>query len=644
MKKERIFFAISIFLITGNSVLLSSQSTEIEPFFELSLGNPSLGYSKFIKEQLEKINIQVKIIWPGYFTFPIPFGFSTDMFITSLDLFKPDMSEYFTENGSKNCFHLDSSIPYQLENEKMLDKFETITESDKRVIHLLNWNLLLIDKILPAVPLFIPKNYEAVWSNIKNYNIEWGLVESLPYMSYDGYHKGQTSLNEFVFADSNWRDLNPLFSADFPSKTIFNLLSEPILQLTPDGRPIKTGLVDSWEKIADNHYKLHIREGVFWSPSYNTSNYLNDSIPIDNFPLMKGLKNDEYSNGTNQQVTAKDAVFTLLCWANPLISEQSLKYEWLNDCYVDENDSMSFHILIDSKPDTAQKESYHDFWLDLSQAILPEFFLNSSSQEISYTVSGIKCWGLNPQISETPQWKSYSFTPFSCGKYMLYYFIRSQKTVLVKNPNWFGVGAIDGTIGMQPFVDQIIILIIPDRSAELEIIKEEKLDWIDLTLLQNERREMETDNNFLIQSKKSSCTSILGFNFNSNIIGKKNNFIFLNVPGKENYTKAVAIKKAICYALNKEEINQQIHSGKYLLNYYLFRKFWDDTLVPFNFGTITYKHNIDLAWEWMEAAGYPRPTTTKTDLSFYSSLLIIVYLLKKRDQKRKERRKNKKNY
>jgi len=227
---------------------------------------------------------------------------------------------------------------------------------------------------------------------------------------------------------------------------------------------------------------------------------------------------------------------------------------------------------------------------------------------------------------------------------MLYYFIRSQKTVLVKNPNWFGVGAIDGTIGMQPFVDQIIILIIPDRSAELEIFKEGKLDWIDLTLLQNERREMETDNNFLIQSKKSSCTSILGFNFNSNIIGKKNNFIFLNVPGKENYTKAVAIKKAICYALNKEEINQQIHSGEYLLNYYLFRKFWDDTLVPFNFGTITYKHNIDLAWEWMEAAGYPRPTTTKTDLSFYSSLLIIVYLLKKRDQKRKERRKNKKNY
>ncbi|MCG3221471.1 MAG: hypothetical protein H7641_08830 [Candidatus Heimdallarchaeota archaeon] len=118
---------------------------------------------------------------------------------------------------------------------------------------------------------------------------------------------------------------------------------------------------------------------------------------------MKGLKNDEYSDGTNQQITAKDAVFTYLAGANDDVSNHATLLSWISDIYVDPHDELAFHIHIDGDPATPEIEDYVDFWSSLSFSILPEFFLNSTDSTITYTSGDVECTGIYPNITKTPQ-------------------------------------------------------------------------------------------------------------------------------------------------------------------------------------------------------------------------------------------------
>ncbi|MHA1408285.1 MAG: hypothetical protein ACTSSG_13020, partial [Candidatus Heimdallarchaeaceae archaeon] len=129
-----------------------------------------------------------------------------------------------------------------------------------------------------------------------------------------------------------------------------------------------------------------MRDNVYWNPSFNVTGRDASSDPLDTIPisdLMVGLKDGEYSDGTNQQVTAKDAVFTYLAWANPTVSESTTYHDWISDVYVDETDPLAFHVLIDGNPSTPEREQYVDFWTRLSWTILPEFFLNSTDPTIT---------------------------------------------------------------------------------------------------------------------------------------------------------------------------------------------------------------------------------------------------------------------
>ena len=363
-----------------------------------------------------------------------------------------------------------------------------------------------------------------------------------------------------------------------------------------------------------------MRDNLFWNPSYNTTVYGNDSIPLETFPLMDGIKG-ENSNGTNQQITAKDAVFSLLVYANNLLNTQSAKYYWLTDCYVDRIDPLSFHVKIDGDPITSENEVYYDFFKCLSIPILPEFFLNSTSDDVSYTSGGIKCYGLYPNIIDTPQWKTYDESAFSCGKYMLYYTDENSITVLQRSPYWFGIGAIDRTRGMQPFVERINIRCIPNIKEALMEFKAGKLDLMDVTEFPRERKMMQADTRFEVQLAIQDYFPFLAFNMRRPIIGGLDNHIFLNKTGKEEYTKALAVRKAICYAIDREEIGTEKYNGDFRLQHYPMRTIYFYFYPP-DVGIITYLRDLDLAWEWMEAAGYQKPETAKND--FFSGLLALL--------------------
>ena len=624
MKSKTFFcFCFIVILLNSNIIFASNKSSE-EPFFTLVLlmnyNNPYSDYAPYLAKYLADINIGVQVL--DYTN--VPFLVDPNLLSNSWDLLffempweLHDMRPYYTEDGSMNFFGLNKKIPYNNESELLQNQAVLKYNLDERQQHFYDWTDFFLDKILTVLPFFGNRLYEAIWTNTKDFDMRWGLSDSLPYMYYEEEHDGQESLEEFNVANGMWKDLNPLFSRDDASNQIIELISEPILAWSPDYAPVKTGLIDDWEQFNDFHYKFYMRDNVFWNPSYNTTLHVDNSIPLEAFPLMDSIKG-EYSNGTNQQITAKDAVFTLLVFANDLTNSKSHQYEWLTDCYVDEGDSLSFHIKIDGNPNTVEKENYVDFFEFMSIPILPEFFLNSTSDNISYTNGGIKCWGLYPELVDTAQWKTYGESAFSCGKYMLYYTDENLNSVLQRSPYWFGIGAIDGTSEMQPFVEKINVKYMPDSLQALMEFKAGKLDLIDITEFSAERKNMQADARFEIQTEAGETFSLLAFNMKRSNIGGSENYIFLDELDKEEYTKALAIRKAICYAIDREEINQAEHDGENVI----FQEPYYWPTAGRYFGYSKYYRDLDAAWEWMEAAGYQKPDTAKND--FFSSLVALL--------------------
>ena len=627
MMKNKAFCCLFIVLALLNSnIAYATDFPPEEPFFNLVLlmnyNNPFSDYAPYLAKYLADINIGMQVLDYTNVPFlvdPNILSNSWDLLFFEIPMEPYDMRPYYTEEGSKNFFGLNKKIPYN--NESELLQYQAVSEHDldERQQHYHDWIKLFTDKILIALPFYTNRLYEVIWTNTKDFDMRWGLSDSLPYMYYDGEHDGQESLEEFNIANGMWKDLNPLLSRNDASNQIIELISEPLLTWSPDYVPLKTGLVHDWKQIEDCHYKFSLRDNLFWNPSYNVTLNVDDSLPLENSPLMYGLKGEQ-SDGLNQQITAKDAVFTILTFANNLTNSKSYQYEWLTDCYVDEGDSLSFHVKIDDDPITVEREYYIDFFKFMSIPILPEFFLNSTSDSISYTDGGIKCWGLYPELVDAAQWKDYSKSAFSCGKYMLYYTDENLNSVLHRNPLWFGVGAIDGAPEMQPFVEKINVKYIPDSLQALMEFKLGKLDLCNVTEFSEERKNMQADVRFEVQLKYEETFSLLAFNMKRSIIGGSENYIFLEEPGKEEYTKALAVRKAICYAIDRKEINQAEHDGENIICNAPF--YWPSYY--YSWEPTKYYRDLDAAREWMEAAGYILELGKTSTMDVLAMLLIFT--------------------
>jgi len=623
MKKKAVYltlFILANLLITSgfNSTVTVKGSEPIANLvFKTNGGGVRPDYGLFIAQYLRDIGIEVDVKIEEWSVFVGTLILTHDYDIGMVSLSgggaSPDMRDIYTTDGSLNCYQLDREIPYGNESENMQDIGVTITDLAERQQWYYDWQELMMDKIVPILPLYAPRSYVGIWANTEGYDGRWGIVDSLPYMSYDGYHDGQVSLNEFNLADANWRELNPLFSDDTSSSFIWSLMSEPVVQFSPDLAPLKTGLVEDWEQVDEFHWKFYMRDDIYWNPSYNVTLRDASSDPLSSIPtgdLMVGLKNGEYSDGTNQQVTAKDAVFTYLVWSNAMISESTTYHDWISACYVDPVDPLAFHIEIDGNPDTPGVEHYVDFWARLPWDVLPEFFLNSTNPTISYTDGHAQCTGLYPEMLSTPQWVAFSTSAFGCGKYMLDYAIDNSVTVLKSSPYWFGIGAFDGT-AQDLDLDTINIRVIPDTSAELAEFKAGKLDWTGLTEFPAERKQMQADPRFEVQTFVSASMGYMFYNLKRPFVGGADNFIYLDAPGKEEYTKGVAVRKAMNYAIDRDEMNQVLHDGEYLICQSVLYPF---TAYYYYNDIIKYNYDLYASFEWLDAAGYPTgelpPTTT----------------------------------
>ncbi|MCG3221162.1 MAG: hypothetical protein H7641_07245, partial [Candidatus Heimdallarchaeota archaeon] len=381
-----------------------------------------------------------------------------------------------------------------------------------------------------------------------------------------------------------------------------------LLRWSPDNAPLKTGLIDDWEQMTDDHFKFYMRDNVFWNPSFNVTERTSSSTPLltggvvtDVGELMLGLKDGEYSDGTNKQVTAIDAVFTYLAYGNLNISEDPSLAEWISDIYVDPLDDLAFHVFVDGDPDTAEVEPFIDFFAGMTFQTLPEFFLNSTDLTVTYSGGGIPTVGMYDDMVNTPQWVAFSESCFGHGPFMLDYYVKNSVTVHTRSPFWFGVGAIDGVGGKTIFVETVNTRVIPDDSASLAEFKAGKLDILGVTSFPEERKLMQADPRFEVQTEIRDYYLFIFYNLKRPFLGGADNFVFLDVPGKEEYTKGVAVRKAMNYAIDREEMNLVLHDGEYTLCHnpmYLYTAFYyyDDV--------IKYYKDLDAAIEWLGYAGY----------------------------------------
>ncbi len=619
MKKKSTIFALFILsslivMSAFNANTLQAQEPIANLTFKTNGGGVRPDYGLYIAQYLRDIGIEVEVRVEEWVVFLGTLFLTHNYDLGCVGLSgggsTPGARDVWMEDGSLNVFGLGIDLPYGNQSEQMQDLSVTKVDPVERQQLLYDWQQLMMDKIVPILPLFSSRGYNGLWANTLGYDIRWGLTDSLPYMSYAGYHDGQEDLTEFNIADANWKELNPLFTDDTSSSFISGLMMESIVAMNPDYAPLDTGLVYDWDQIDETHYQFWMRDDIYWNPSYDSTDRDSNSVPLADVPtsdLLVGLKNGEYSDGSNQQVTAKDAIFSYVAWGNKVVSESTSYHEWISDIYVDPEDELSFHIHIDGDPGTTALEPFADMWAMLPWEPLPEFFLNSTNPTVTYTEGGVQTTGLYEDIILTPQWVAFSTSAFGCGQFSLDYRIPNSVTVMKRYDGWHGKGVMDGTTGLTSFVDTINIRVIPDASAELAEFKAGKLDIGGLSLFPSERKQMQADPKFDVQSIVGSSMIFMFYNLRRPFIGGVDNFEYLDAAGKKEYTKGVAVRKAINYAVNRDEMNAVLHDGE---DWVAHSVIYPSQAFYYYNDIIKYNYDIDASFEWLEAAGYPVPERT----------------------------------
>ncbi len=273
---KRVFTIFCLSLLTI-SMLFSSISVKAssEPFTNLVLktngGGVRPDYGLFIAQDLREIGIEVEVRvveWTQFYGMLLE-THDYDMCIIGLTGGgnSPDMTNIYTEEGKMNIFNLDKNIPYGNISEIMQYEYNNWVDPFERQQLVYEWQQLLIDKILPCLPLFSQQSYAASWSNLKGYEYERGLSTCLPYMEFNNYHKNQNDNSELNIAIHDWwYDLSPFTEFDCCVEDrafMFSLFSEMLIQYDYYNGSLKTGLINDWEQISENHYQFFMRDGVF---------------------------------------------------------------------------------------------------------------------------------------------------------------------------------------------------------------------------------------------------------------------------------------------------------------------------------------------------------------------------------------------
>ncbi|MFW9922216.1 MAG: ABC transporter substrate-binding protein [Candidatus Thorarchaeota archaeon] len=604
-KRYAIFTVLFTLIIIGIFVPANRYTPikSIGPFFTLVAKTNADGvrpdYLNFLKQQVARIGINVDVIvqdWPTFLGELIAYH---DFDICYMELSRsgnnPDMTKIYTENSIHNYFGYNTNMDYNETlgtgtNEWYMKQGTLIMplNGEESIHHYWNWEQHLMDKINPLLPTFSLNTYNTYWSNLQGYNFSKGILQSWGKMGFTGTHTGQIDNTELVTHDAAWINLNPLCEDDTASHAISSAVMDPLIWYDADSS-VWPHLAADYYMINDTHLRIECREGIKWQEDPD------------------GLFPDEYFD-------AEDVYFTLYYWRTA--SSEANIYSLIEDVQI--IDKNTIDIFIDGDPLTEKNEPYSPFFTALSLEIVPEHYLNQTQLSD----------GITPDITHS-SWKTFSTKAFGTGLFELGSFTEGVETELtVFDDCWLLDPAVDKS--NMDFVNRFgtfagglnswRIRIIPDYDTALSEFEAGMVDTISISSDSNVLNVYESDPDFNVQSKFQPTLSFFGYN-----LREVRNYIGDSTPCTTDptITKGLAIRKAISYAIDRDEINDIVNGGINSINYWpIF-----STLGSWRNPNIEhYYHNITLAKCYITLAGFDTgvsfPLTSNSILTMSTTLLF----------------------
>lgn len=490
----------------------------------------------------------------------------------------PHLDLLLRENSSYNIFNFNDDM----DNEITLNLLNNITiETDFNTRQTLMNQLQehVMSNVLPMVPLFTPVRTFAYWDNIEGFTSTMGISDSLSYMTFNGLHEYQDSLDELFIGAGRWFDLNPLSMSEDAEKLIVSLMMDKLIAVDEEGRATKSGLIDEWEYLNDTTLLLHVRDNVDWQSD------------------IDGLF-------TTETLTTDDVLFTLDMYSHPAAYLDSDLFNWV-DSYEEYNSS-TVAIYIDSFPSTPERDPYGFAIEDLSIYPLPDYYLNNEP-----TV---------PDILDSDRWTKFKDNPFGTGKY---YFNSTESqedlaAILYKFNDWHGTGMIPGDPTNLAF-NRIEIQMYEDSYTMHLALQEGRLDLADFKK-DPIVEDAIPDENFKVEFKVENSLIFLAFNLQNDVFGGANNYVPTNETG---VSKALAIRKAIASVIQKSLTNSRLHNGHYNITNSPIPTYYSDYYYA---GITTYPYSIDQAVEYLILAGFNISLGNPTEESSFSVISSIVGL------------------
>ncbi|MHA1186807.1 MAG: ABC transporter substrate-binding protein [Candidatus Heimdallarchaeota archaeon] len=617
--KKRSVLLTFVLVLCLTSLVASTKPTvegKVESFFTLVFKTNSGGvypdYGSLIKQYCARIGINIDVIiqdWPTFVGELIAFrNFDLCYVAITGGGNDPDFSGVYDENGSLNLFGYHTDMDYEPKlgtgkNEWYIQQGKQIMppHSEERVAHYWEWEQYLMDKILPCQPTFVTKEYEAYWSNLQGYDYNKGLMQSWGKMNWSGYHFGQIANNEVVLSMDQWSDLNPRFQDDDASEFVTNAITDSLFWFDDD-LSAWPHLAKSWTHINDTYARITLREGIKW-------------------------QTDPEGNFTDEYFDAEDVYFTIYEWKYACCDSQP--FDWLEEMRI--VDKYTIDFFIDGDRRTPENEPYAPYMDALNQRILPEHFLNQTQDPAG-----------DPDVTHA-SWFTYATHCFGTGLFELDTFTEDIETTLTVFPDCW---QLNSTITNDPdlnwlqrfgdFTGNLDQLRIRHFGDFYRTLAEFEQGYVDIAPIGDDytiREQFEINSDITVKSKFETYFGFIGYNMRPvrPVIGS-----YDPCYRDPTMSKGLAIRKAISYAIDRNEMNQLIHNGEYEITDY---PIYITTGVWCNPNITRYNHDLDKAREYMEKVGVILSYTIPTSINYYplfilsEVLLYAAYILsKKRDR------------
>ncbi|MGC9781460.1 MAG: hypothetical protein HZR80_19620 [Candidatus Heimdallarchaeota archaeon] len=583
--KNYIIITLYMMLFLSPYQSITYDAVTSDTYFTLVLKMRDFDYHReianLIKNQLQEIGINIEAEFLSSSEFINEILFFKNFDISYFGLVgsgnDPDFSNVYGENGTLNIFSYDSSLDYDSTydtglNQWYLDYGRNLMppNSNERIQHYWNWQQYLMDKINPALYTFGIWYHEAIWSTLSGYNITEGIKQSWGKMKWTSLHSNQNSTNELIISKSNWTDFNPLFSNDFTSAFVNELTMDPLI-LYDDCQNVWPHLASNWEYINDTHIRFHLREGIKW-------------------------QQDPDGIYTNEYLTADDVFFTYYCWKNLATNPEG--YTWIEEMSIIDDYNIDF--FIDGDLTTIENDLYPRFLSTLTQNILPEHYLNQTQ-----IVDGV-----TPDINHI-SWQKFSDNCFGTSSLMVINIIPNSEIQLINfNSSWLLNDTIDKSgmdfvnrFGANWNLSQLKIKIIENTETATEQFNNGSIDILNLIASYHDIDQYQINSNYDIQRKIQTSLNLLAYNLHETRPFFGNRLPCIN---DSSMSIGLAIRKAVSYAIDREEINNIVYNGSFFINDYPIYPNMGMWLYP---NIIRYNYNLTKAKEFITKAGYPTSTT-----------------------------------